>query len=489
MNSELETYRRDNGRTAAVIAGAVVLFLTAVAGYLVAQAIRIGEAGPIAAATTHAVQQSVGRIVDERLTADRVRMLLGLAEQPAAPNTPTAGLQKVMDAQVGMTKAGASAYFTTAVAELSKDLKGRLAAEISVARLNEIRRHARSESLQLQCQRIERYVTDALATAATAVVDEWSKAAAADPALAQAWGAARSPGLPVHATLHTFLAQAVAPADLIQRLARRVATDLTVSAETAGERQRAIGDLSARFAWGTTAIIFVGICGAAILVPLWQIWTLLPARRVYPTLVIAVLVAVVIGVTVAQLPAVSPDRIEFFGPILIGHEAELGTWVIGLSRALTGLAAAAVVVMFAGAWASVWVDDSVLVETQLESLRLIFNTGAAALVAGTLQLAVLYGWAAAIVGVTGDNSSIGKAALAAAGYPGAIFSIALLAIYVPPLAVLKIRARTADAARQTQLANQGLSDSAREKFLVLLQALAPLLAAIPMSGLISILGG
>jgi len=490
MSNDLAVYREENGRGASLAAAATVLLVTVGAGYLIAQSIRIGNAGPIAVATTAQVDRSVRHVIDDRLAAERIRTLLGAPEQGVALNSLQTDLQKVLEQQLAAAKGGGSAFFTTVVSELGRDLERRIVPEIKIAQLNEIRRQARSEVVATQIERLEGAVNDQLALQSATFVKAWADAAAEDSALALSWTALQKPAVPAGATLASFLTDAVAPARLTGQIARRVAADLVVSREGTEDRGPALKDLAARFAWGTTAIIFVGLCGAAILVPIWQIWTLLPAGRAGRVLTVTIVAAIVTAFIVVQWPSVSAERIEYFGPILANHESELGTWVIPLSRALTAFAAAAIVVMFAGAWASVWEDDEALVETQLRSLRLIFNAGAAALVAGTLQLATLYAWVVAVVGASPDGTAVGSAAMIAAGYPAALFSVALLAIYVPPLAVLRGKVRSADdPATHAQLADQGLSDSPRQKFLVLLQALAPLLAAIPMTGLLSILGG
>jgi hypothetical protein len=80
-------------------------------------------------------------------------------------------------------------------------------------------------------------------------------------------------------------------------------------------------------------------------------------------------------------------------------------------------------------------------------------------------------------------------ALLRAGLAGAVFSVALMIVYLPAVSVLRAVARENDAATAERLLQrQGVSDSGMQLILRLLQALAPLLAAVPISGLLTLLG-
>jgi hypothetical protein len=221
---------------------------------------------------------------------------------------------------------------------------------------------------------------------------------------------------------------------------------------------------------------------AVIFICAWQIWTLTPMP--WGTLVGGGIAALLLGIAAWRTEAIAPGSLELLGPLLIDLEDQVGTNVVAMSRLLIGLAAAAIVMMLCASAAITQIDDEMLLESQAEGLRAIFNAGAALLVAGVLEIATLYGWAAsAFEPAAGAPGALGNVALIAAGFSGALFSAALVLVYLPAASTLRRRA----AADETAVAKQGFGDSTFQQLGRLLQALAPLLAALPLSGLIALL--
>jgi hypothetical protein len=119
---------------------------------------------------------------------------------------------------------------------------------------------------------------------------------------------------------------------------------------------------------------------------------------------------------------------------------------------------------------------------------LVFNAGAVLLVAGALQVAALYSWPASMFDAAIDadeGSTLESTALLVAGFVGAIFSSVLVLSYLPALSVLRVRAINAN--HKEKLEEKGFEDTWSKGLLLLLQALAPLLAGVPLTGLLTLL--
>jgi hypothetical protein len=170
-------------------------------------------------------------------------------------------------------------------------------------------------------------------------------------------------------------------------------------------------------------------------------------------------------------------------------EGDNGTHVIEASRYFAGMAAAAIVLIIVASWSTMWHDSSDALEPQLDGLRLVFNAGAVLLVAGALQVAALYSWPASVFDAAIDadaGSKLESTALMIAGFVGAVFSSVLVLSYLPALSVLRVRAINSDD-KTTLLEEKGFEDTWSKGLLRLLQALAPLLAGVPLTGLLTLL--
>ncbi|HEV8397266.1 MAG TPA: hypothetical protein VGQ37_23445 [Vicinamibacterales bacterium] len=118
---------------------------------------------------------------------------------------------------------------------------------------------------------------------------------------------------------------------------------------------------------------------------------------------------------------------------------------------------------------------------------MIFNGGASLLVAGTVEIAMLYEWPAALFGSSGELKT---AAWLAGAFAGVLFSVILSLVYLPTASVLRTAVRTTMPPDQaaTLLDAKGFNDTAAQQIGRILQALAPMLAAVPLSTLVSALG-
>ena len=184
------------------------------------------------------------------------------------------------------------------------------------------------------------------------------------------------------------------------------------------------------------------------------------------------------------------ETFALLGPILQRLEHDAHTAILPLSRVFDAMTTSAIVLLLLAASATTWKATQQTVEDRLEGVRTIFNIAAALLVAQSLQLAVLYTWpAATLEHAQGTTGPLGTAALLRAGLAGAVFSVALMIVYMPAVSVLRAVAReNVGPTAETLLQQHGASDSGTQLFLRLLQGLAPLLAAVPMTGLLALLG-
>jgi hypothetical protein len=129
-------------------------------------------------------------------------------------------------------------------------------------------------------------------------------------------------------------------------------------------------------------------------------------------------------------------------------------------------------------------------------MRLLLYTGAAALVAGTVEVTALYTWAASLTdpklhwGVEGNEIAQSMGLLT-----GSFYSILLAAIFLPVFAVLRTQAeRLADLANPTNLgavrskwlADNSLEASIPKQIISLLAVLAPAIAGGPITKLFEV---
>jgi hypothetical protein len=80
------------------------------------------------------------------------------------------------------------------------------------------------------------------------------------------------------------------------------------------------------------------------------------------------------------------------------------------------------------------------------------------------------------------GGTLSQAAMLAALFVGVLFSSTLAIVYMPAVSILRRRASGNPA-----LATQGFDKAPLQQFGRVLQALSPLIAAVPLSGLIALL--
>jgi hypothetical protein len=124
------------------------------------------------------------------------------------------------------------------------------------------------------------------------------------------------------------------------------------------------------------------------------------------------------------------------------------------------------------------------VKVQLSGLRTLFNAGAIFLLAGTLEANALLRWPAIFY-----PDATGQSLIAAANWMatalGAVFTVVLLAVYLPSVAILHEQvkwlpdAEKADA--ESAFATMGFGDAGIQQLSRLLQALAPLLTGLTLT--------
>lgn len=481
-------YRKDTRRFAATTSAIVVAVATVAGGVCVARAIDahgLSSASPMTPVTRRLALRSVTAVIEERLAADRLKVLLGIVESKPAPGSKEAALLKIgQDAGELPSKTDGADYLTSTIRTRSADLARAVADLIPVRRLAELRVGPASvlQDVGHRTSRIEAQIlaglpADRLSTAVTL----WIRSLESEPSLRSAWRVV--PG--ATGTLDGLVTRSLDLPTLRAALAARIASNVSLPTLPKTEVELASRDLAARLVWGITAVLFFGLWVAAMSICAWQIWTLIPRGHI--VLPVTLGLALVTAVATFNLDAFRPDHFELLGPILAGLEAERGTQIIQTARVLSGLAVAALVVLLVASTAVTWVEAPDLLESQLEGLRTLFNAGAALLVAGALEIAAVYSWVEVAFDPTlGADRPLNTAALLAAAFAGTLFSTILMVVYLPTVTVLRDRAK--GTAAESAVAQQGLSDSFGHQLMRLLQALAPLLAAVPLTGLTTLLG-
>lgn len=487
--AEIPDYRKDNTWFVTTGAAVLVLLTTLTAGLWIVRTLsRPMTAVPeLGAITTRSIARSVGRVVDERLDAARLRVLLDLPEASVSVTAPANAVGELakIQADAGLAKpapqgggsvttlppAGAD-YLVTAIRGRTSGLSRELAAALSV---EDVRR------------RIAGGTTPPVAEGEWAcIVIRWTHSLEGDQGVKVAWRRMTQAGKVggQQASVAGALQEALEPSSLQADVVRRVAADLRLDSAPKNEVERAATDLTHRLAWGTAAVIFVGLWTAAVCASLWQIWTLSDSHLA--TVISASVLAVIAGFAAFHADAIAPGSPELLGALLTQLDTETGTSVVKASRVLTGLAAAAIVILFIASASITRKDEPTLAVSQLEGLRTIFDGGAALLVAGTLEIATLYAWA--VSGVEPPSTALSNTALMTAGFVGALFSVALTLVYLPAATTLKRRV-PAGADGAAALAANGFGDSLLQQLGRLLQLLAPFLAAAPLfAGLKDVLG-
>ncbi|HEV8397265.1 MAG TPA: hypothetical protein VGQ37_23440 [Vicinamibacterales bacterium] len=329
---------------------AVVVAMTLGGSYVVARAIGVGHASDrrLVPVTREALVRSVARIVDARLSADRLQILLtkkGAATSPAAALVAQqqklaqiAGLAISRTADATGPSSGADGYVAKGVGTAGASLTRRLASLIAPDAI---------EALSLKgdatdASAVEDLVGKALAANhADRVTSTWVSDLSSEPGLQHGWML-----LDAGETFDSFLRTATS--ELSQSIARQVATDLTLETVPATEADSRGSDLSARLAWAIAAVLFIGLWTAAVAVAVQQIAAFAPHAGV------ALAGTVLAGATAGWLlywSALTPASLEVLGPLLQVLETQRHTQIAATSRVLGALAAAAIVVLLAAAWA------------------------------------------------------------------------------------------------------------------------------------------
>ena len=503
-----KVYRQDWRGRAATALSFIVSIVVVIGSYVVVDALNVrtpsGKAS-ILPVTRDVVRASVAAVLDERLSDERLKTMLGVdaaASQQADKKNKLATVAKQQGKAVEAPPPGpdyAVSYFKARSGALADELADGIDAS-AVERLAPCARNdkkktscyvpgIRESELRAIREAIEPGVRSAVAVsgsgepAPSEAVERWADAAAKDGGVQRIWRDGKYAEKPAD-----FLVRALDLATLPEAVARRVATTVnvhTIDADAAAPDARG---LVSRLAWGVTAIVFIGLWTAAILMVAWQLWTL-PTGFAFGTLGVGVVLAVGVGwATYHYTPGA--ETFALLGPILQRLEHDAHTAILPLSRVFDAMTTSAIVLLLLAASATTWKATQQTVEDRLEGVRTIFNIAAALLVAQSLQLAVLYTWpAATLEHAQSTTGPLGTAALLRAGLAGAVFSVALMIVYMPAVSVLRAVAReNVGPTAETLLQQHGASDSGTQLFLRLLQGLAPLLAAVPMTGLLALLG-
>ncbi len=506
--------------------------------------------------TGKAVSRSVARVVESRLSEARMRMLMARAEAaptakgeaakaeakraPAPPSAEQLALTRIQKdpkarqkepAETQGNEAQAAAdttpetYLIGRVTDERGQLIRQLAALIPVASVRKLEIPC-GGTMEKDCLRgtaeDEKILRSAIVAATPeaevgVVVKEWTRQVSSDVAVEKAWKRVGLPG-----TADGFLLQALAGvvvtkpnalpeeigADMENAIARQMAADVAFVTLPAIEADWAARDISARLAWGTATVIFVGLWAAVASLAVYSIWNFTKSKKAVAA---AVGAAAAAALLVALAQYARPSSFELFGQLLRMLEVDRDTRVAAASRVLTCLVAASLVLLLAASRAILRPapaqalrenaaapapgqdGESAVIKAdlakRLTAFRSLFNTGALLLAAAALEVATLYSWPGSVFdGASEAPASLKAAALLGGGFAGALFSIVLVLVYVPTQSVLQDWVRRDLPDTGTDLLNEaGLNDTTSQQFLRLLQAAAPMLAGLPVSGLISLL--
>ena len=508
----VKEYRKDWRGHAATALSFIVSLVVVLGGYEVMNALNVrapSRSSSILPVTRDVVRDSVGAVLDDRLSDERLKAMLGVNAAAAKQTEKQNALAKIAN-QAGQaveapppgpdyavkhfrtrssdladeltSRIDASAVSTLAPCADTKDQRQNTPAACYVAGNRESELRSIRDAVQASVQR-SLTATGSDPAQSSDPVKRWVDGVVADAGVERIWRDARYTDKPAD-----FLVRALDPSTLPAAVAKRVAAAVSVHTIDATAAAPAARGLASRLTWGVTAIVFIGLWTAAILVAAWQLWTLLSTKSAYFTLGGGAAMAVAVGWYTYNVTS-GPETFALLGPLLQRLEHEAGTEILWLARVFDAMTTSAIVLLLLAGSATTWNATKETVEAHLEGLRTIFNVAAALLVAQSIQIAALYTWpAATLEHAQSTTGPLGTAALLRAGIAGAVFSVALMIVYMPAVSVLRAVARADNtAAAETLLQRQGASDSGMQLILRLLQALAPLLAAVPISGLLSLL--
>jgi hypothetical protein len=496
----VKAYRHAHLSGAAITLGCVVLFGIVVGAWLAIDAINVqrGQDSVRAVAIDRAAaERGITLVLNRHLSERRLRVLLGAAaaitpEQDALTKIPqqqkpdTAAASKL---SASSRESSGIEYLVARLVSEVDDLARSFAVLVPVDAIATLRSACAvgcaAKAAEDDRVSVETAITRIDSNRLDAALEAWRRDVAADPGVTRAWSYLTKPPA---VSLDAFLIDAVPSRNLVQSIARQLADSASFGRLHKDEAASANQNLVGRLLWAITAVLFVATWCAGISIALWQIWTLLRWPRKRIVVAVSVAVAVAAGVFAATLDPITPDRFQLLGSMLQMLEGDNGTHMIEASRYFAGMAAAAIVLIVVASWSTMWHDSSDDLEPQLDGLRLVFNAGAVLLVAGALQVAALYSWPASVFDAAIDadaGSKLESTALLVAGFVGAIFSSVLVLSYLPALSVLRVRAINAN--HKAKLEEKGFEDTWSKGLLRLLQALAPLLAGVPLTGLLTLL--
>jgi hypothetical protein len=267
------------------------------------------------------------------------------------------------------------------------------------------------------------------------------------------------------------------------------------------EADWAAKDIGARLAWGATAVIFIGLWAAVAVLAGYLIWDFTRSRNEVGW---AIAGAVAAAILVAAIQSARPSSFELFGQLLRLLETDRHTRIAAAAQILNGFMAASLVLLLAAsrailrrpnpgqAPAAGQNEDPATkadLAKRLDAFRSLFNLGALLLAAAAIEVATLYSWPGSLFDAASEPpASLKATALLGGGFIGALFSIVLILVYVPTLSVLRewVRAELPTTGKDL-LNDAGLNDTTSQQLLRLFQALAPILAGVPVSGLIALL--
>lgn len=247
-------------------------------------------------------------------------------------------------------------------------------------------------------------------------------------------------------------------------------------------------DVAGRLTWATMAFIF---CAAFVFVMtaafgqlrhveegsagLWQRNGFLVAAVLAVVVVLVPVALGAIGVNTGPLE----EALTFFAT---RYGLHVGV-AINVSNVLAVIGA---VFLIVGSVATFMVEVRTAdeVKVQLSGLRMLFNAGAIFLLAGTLEVNALLRWPAVFYPDATAQSLIAAANWMATAV-GAVFTIVLLAVYLPSVTILHEQVRWLPAAEKADAENvftaMGFGDGGIQQVSRLLQALAPLLTGLTLT--------
>jgi hypothetical protein len=240
-------------------------------------------------------------------------------------------------------------------------------------------------------------------------------------------------------------------------------------------------DIASRLVWAIIALVFCLALLVVVLNAVTQINVIDKQQRPAFLVWTAIVVAVAAFATYWSLPSLQgPEPLH----ALVKRYTDLyGLAMLTWSQALTVLTAVGGTALLAGTIATLWVQvsDKPQLTEQLRGFRALFNSAALLLFVGVLEITALFRWPTLFIGDDTVRAAMQGTVGTFAASIGALFSVLLLAAYVPATAALRRQAienslsagDVADAMSQA-----GFGDLASQQALRLAQVLAPLLPGV-----------